>query len=239
MPEYAPSPVKVGGVIPHFFFDAIGRIVPGTFLAVALRFAGLRLEVLLPTGQYIEKDAGSLIVSVFLLFLVLYFLGFLLGALSYLLVERPWGKWRPWRLEDLRQRFGRAPGDRTILEDLFEQQFGYSLAAPKEEQHIRIMNGSWLCAYYVWANSQALGVLTSRWDAEALLSRSTLVGSVFPLAWSLSECKFSHAAAFFLIGLLAYCAYGYHRNKQVFARFDLYLALAQRRQATHPEPNAS
>ena len=37
-PENVPSASQLGGIIPHFHYDVIGRILPGVFFLVGLAF---------------------------------------------------------------------------------------------------------------------------------------------------------------------------------------------------------
>jgi hypothetical protein len=211
-------PKQVGGIIPHFFFDAIGRIVPGLYLLAGLAVTTVGPEKLKTTLQSLGVAvAVELGIS---LFLTAYFVGFFLGPLSYYAIEKLLSR-KGWKLDDVRRRYGASAGQDTPFEVGFRARFGL----PITDNHQAIIQSSWLCAYTVWGLSPTLGVLTSRWDAEALLARSTAVASLIPLFVCVFRCRLGLALIFLSVGTLALVGYWYHREKQVLGRFDLFLAL--------------
>ncbi len=219
---------EVGGVIPHFFFDAIGRIVPGMYLAT-----GMLLLSGGPALNYvkarIESGATGLVATFLFLLVVCYFIGFILGSLSFILVEKPWGMFRPWSMENLRDWYGLPAGEKSTLEDAFKIQFGWEIHQDKGKQEIEIARASQICAYFAWHMSFNLGIMASRWAAEALSARSISLGSLILLAYSLWVRDPWSVLTFFVIGLGALWAYAYHRKKDLLGDFDLFLACRSHR----------
>jgi hypothetical protein len=164
--DFSEVPAKVGGVIPNFFFDAIGRIVPGTYLVMGMLSAQYASRV----EPFIRQIGNSSLTVVILLSLCLlslgYIAGFLLGAVSYW-VEWAMSKNERWSLATLRERFGGSATEETRLERLFRDRFGFDIT----DDHAKIQDCSWLCAYFVWAENPQMGSMSSRWDAEALAAR--------------------------------------------------------------------
>jgi hypothetical protein len=214
---------RVGGLIPHFFFDAIGRIVPGSFLIAGWLFEGWNAPSLSSLKAYIEKFNVSGPAVAFMVCLVASFIiGFLLGAVSFI-VEKIWSWLRPWRPAALRKRYTGIDGKFSRLEETLREKLG--LAFPSgERDHQSIHELSWLCAYYVWGANTNLGVLTSRWDAESLASRSLFVSSLGLATYALYLSHWGSMAFFGCCAIASFLAYNYHRKKQVFGRFDLFLA---------------
>jgi hypothetical protein len=84
-------PKQIGGVIPHFWFDILGRIVPGAFLLVGLFSEDWQQSL----TSFVHKFAAdfpltSSSVGFFLLFSAAsFFVGHFLGILSYYLIAWP------------------------------------------------------------------------------------------------------------------------------------------------------
>jgi len=183
-----------------------------------------------------EGAAGLLIFSTTLGLLLFvsasYFVGFLLGAPSHHLFEK-WlnGIWQRIETNALFKSFGAEEEQLKQFQKLFKAHFGFEI--PPTGQ--RITNCSWLCAYFVWANSPDLGQMTSRWDAEALESRAILFASVIltllrALEQLYTYCRFGNfhygwLSTFGLISVAAGSAYGFHRRKQVYGRCALFHSL--------------
>lgn len=237
---------RIPGIIPHFFYDLIGRILPGAYLIVGLLIIlwqqnGISNSVpkYLIEPDVLEKATGLLILLLtvgLLLFLAsAYLVGFLLGAVSYY-VERLWNSWKPMTLDQLLGSFDFSERIKAGLKDAFRRQFLFDLEAPDSRSSFREMTEtSTLCSYYVWAKNPNLGYMTSRWDAEALASRSVLVVSLalfiirliqVLIWWHCTELfKPGWLLVFFLTALGAIRAYEFQRRKQIQGRFSLFQAL--------------
>jgi hypothetical protein len=227
-------PARVGGVIPNFFFDAIGRIVPGTYLLVGTLWVGA-----LPSVESLHSEIRSSVTTVLLfLFCLLsigYLAGFLLAGVSFLL-EWAMAKRKMWSLEMLRKRFGDSPLKETKLERVFFERFGFKIIEGNENN---IEACSWLCAFHVWAENPHLGSMASRWDAEALADRSLAAASLiialeitvaaihavphwYCIFWFLD---WYHSLWFLLACIIAVIDYDYHRKQRVWGRFQIFASL--------------
>lgn len=234
-----PSPTQVGGLIPHFFYDVIGRMVPGGFaiLGFGAVFGIPSLPKAIDISQLppAEKTAGLylfVVTAALLLFaLAAYFVGFLLGAPSHWVFEKKLRKM--WclgelNLEFLLKSFGGAAHEGANLKKVFKERFDFELAEPAERH-------SWLCAYSVWVRNVNLGQMASRWDAEALGSRGILLGGICLFFIRLIQqardyCRAGDfepwLLAFFAgVSIAAWLAYEYHRRKQLYGRYALFEAL--------------
>jgi hypothetical protein len=88
-------PSQALGVIPHFFYDVIGRIIPGTFVIISLfEMFGLPSQLKFLTQLATPtKDLTAYLIflgaSWFLVMIVAgYFVGFMLAALAYEMCEK-------------------------------------------------------------------------------------------------------------------------------------------------------
>jgi hypothetical protein len=217
---------RVGGLIPHFFFDAIGRIVPGGFLIISFFVENGKRPIFDLLKDYLDKYSIAGPAVALVLFLIVSFtVGFLLGSISYWVVEVPWNFFVPWTLKGVRKRYDGDPDKETRLEKLLISQFGFSFPTGEQEQQgEKIRQLSWLCAYFVWGANTDLGVMTSRWDAEALAARSLLLASMCLAVYQFLNCHWFSFWFFVCCVIGAFSAYGFHREKQVFGRFDLFQA---------------
>jgi hypothetical protein len=237
---------RIPGIIPHFFYDLIGRILPGAYLVVGV------LIILWPQDEFrrsvptflmepdvLEKATGLLVflltVGLLLFLASAYLVGFLLGAVSYY-VERIWSSCKPITLDQMLVSFGVSERIKTGLKVAFKRQFLFDLEDSDSGSSFKEMTEtSTLCSYYVWAKNPNLGYMTSRWDAEALASRSVLVVSlslfiarlIQVLIWwhCTQSFKPGWLLIFFLTGIGAIRAYEFQRRKQIQGRFSLFQAL--------------
>jgi hypothetical protein len=218
--DFIQLPAKVGGVIPNFFFDAIGRIVPGTYLLAGMLWVGYGYTI----QSFLSQTHDGSVTAVILFSLSLIFLGYiagsLLGAASYWL-ECVLSKTEKWNLAELRKRFGDSATEETQLEKVFRQRFGFRIL----DDHERIEHCSWLCVFLVWAENPHLGSMAGRWDAEALSARSVATAS---LVISLEILLLAHW--YYSLGFLAICCfavmnYRYHRGNRLWGRFRLFASL--------------
>src|SRR5574337_1958681 len=89
---------KSAGFIPHFWFDAIGRMIPGALTLMGLYWLGrpdsgnCGLQSCLQQFHLPGVTPGPL----FLWAIASYLVGFPLGGLSHLLVARVWEWISPW-----------------------------------------------------------------------------------------------------------------------------------------------
>jgi len=179
-----------------------------------------------------------------LFFLSAYFVGLLLGSLSHLLVEYPWSRSCPWTLAALRGRYGAR--ESCPVERLFHEQFGFEIGIRPEDiqdkeferaQHKRIEVCSRLCHQFNWARNFQLGAMGSRWDAEALSSRSIALGIAFPLLWSTFSRQWYDLPVLALIALAALRSYSHYRENRVLGKFDLFQTLHQNHKKGTAKPD--
>src|SRR5882724_10266022 len=96
-PENIPTTSQMGGIIPHFYYDVIGRILPGTFFIVWLgilvfpadKLGELKCEFTPPVSEH----SGAYLIfigtlALFSLALSGYIAGLLLGSIAFLPLEQ-------------------------------------------------------------------------------------------------------------------------------------------------------
>jgi len=127
MDEDSGSPERVGGLIPHFFFDLIGRIVPGAFLLLSSYvLVDPQLELLGRTKDLFKDFPFLGSAAVLLAFVAAgYFVGLLLGAISYV-IEHVWARWKPLTIGNVWSRFGSSAQELARLKEVFYSEFGFS-----------------------------------------------------------------------------------------------------------------
>lgn len=189
--------------------------------------------------------AISVLVGVlFILFLGLSsFVGFLLSTLSYQAVERTWRKIHPYTMPSLRVFLG-SEGQVEKLRHRFNASFGRDLV------DCDLDKASNVCAYYIWNHSPALGTITARFDAEKIMSQSTILVSALLVALDLAHYLFATSVCgdtslgiflAWLISLLlcmiaSFFAFMFHREKRVYGRYQIFLALSPEQEAPGDSP---
>jgi hypothetical protein len=230
------------GVIPYFFYDVISFIIPGSYLlfgGFSIWFGKQWSEALynwMTTGGKQEGSIAAISVLagvLFILFLgISSFVGFVLSTLSYQAVEVVWRRISPYTLIGLRM-FAGSDGQEEKLKRSFSAMFGCDL------EHCDLDKASNLCAYYIWDHSPVLGPLTTRFDAEKIMSQSSILVSfllaVVDLAHYLCAASVCGAASpgVFLVSLFGFLfcmiaslfAFKFHRKKRVYGRYQIFLAL--------------
>ncbi len=233
------SPSKLGIEIPYFYYDIIARIAPGAFLIAGVllswdpRFLAQRLSEFLDGAIARSMSAGlaALLVGtgLFALWGISAFVGFLLGSLSHEVVERGLWHWRKLTLTGLSDFIGARI---DFLKNQFQIQFGSELT----DQSLR--RASHLCAFYVWRSDPGLGAMAARADAELLAAQSVLFVSLVLLVAVARKCFMQGftpnreiwLATLFGILVSSVLTFDYHRQKRVYGRFALFLAVSN-----HPQ----
>jgi hypothetical protein len=247
-PGGIPSAGQVGGIIPHFYFDVIGRILPGTFFIIGLAFLLLPASALdefkcsvLPP---VREESGTYLifagtVCIFGLALFSYIVGSLLGAVSHFLFER-------CRTMDCRDVFSNIRGKsckdsphpiEEIINQHLKKHFGVEFLNPRTDEneklkHESLADLSKLCTYYVWQKNVNLGQMTTRWDAENLGNRNIMFGAgalALTRAVQMLWCHDQHPAFLLIMALITVFAIRqneYLRRTQVFGRFLLFLSVS-------------
>jgi hypothetical protein len=257
MPEGAdngPSAAQISGIIPHFHYDVIGRILPGVFfvMGLAVLFLPDTVVTALKCTFAPPKSEQSGPYLIFLLSLILllvvpaaYVVGAFLGSLSHFPFEQwHWSMWlfrfpaltgtvvlatlRPNPSETESSEKGQE--SEHGLQKVFGDHFGVGI---NERNSETLVEQSRLCIYYVWTRNVSLGQMSARWDAEALASRNILFGAAVLLILRLGQMAVFHdGRVFCLITMLAIsfsarAMYEYERRKQITARFSLFWALVK------------
>lgn len=232
------------GVIPYFFYDVISSIIPGAWLIIAgfWNWYGDSWSEWLfnlpewiggPKGHEVSEAALSVMLgTLFILFLgASSVAGFLLAALSHQSIERFWRLARKYSMDGLKSSIG-IEGVTATLCRAFEKSFGVSLTENGDLEKL-----SFLCSYYVWAQSKSLGIMTARFDAQKLAAQSCMLLNLLLFAevllriYSLSGASWkteSLWSVFFLVcAISSGFSFDYHRRKRVYGRFQAFLALAK------------
>jgi hypothetical protein len=163
------------------------------------------------------------------------FLGFLLGALSNVVVEKFFWRGSALNFPRLVEFLGLEDG--KTIQDRFKRQFG---SVPKEDKYGALNRSSFLCAFYLWRVDPTLADMQGRLDAELVATQSFVFVSialmlavpfqVHYLGWSIYMKAWSAVLA--LIFLASTLAFDYHREKRVFGRFGFFLAVTNPLQPT-------
>ncbi len=226
--EDVSSPGKLAGTIPLFFYDLIGRIVPGAVLILGIMVYARRDLLVNWLGglqQVFPKDstAGYAAAMILLFFAFAHFCGVILASLSYLLIENVSKRLFPLNLKTFADHYELGPSN--DLETRFRSHFGVSLKSGSLDR------ASALCAYYVWRKDSNLGLITARTDAELLGARSLVLVSLILLVLPFSHYwtgwppfTLTWAGCLTVILLSSILTFHYLREKRVFMRCALFLA---------------
>jgi hypothetical protein len=226
--EDVSSPGRIAGTIPLFFYDLIGRIVPGAALILGLLLYVRRdllanwlsgLQAVFPK----DSTAGYAAAIILLFFSIAHFCGVILSSLSHLLIEKIWKSFFPLNLRTFSKHYGLNDG--SGLESTFRRRFGVSLAGGSLDR------ASALCAFYVWRKDSNLGLLTARADAELLGARSLVLVCLILLAAPLFHkwtggpaATWAWSACLSVVLVSSALTFDYLREKKVFMRCALFLA---------------
>ncbi len=232
-------PKQVSGTIPHFWFDILGRIVPGAFLLVGLFSEDWHQSL----TSFVHKFAADFpltthSVGFFLLFSgASFFVGHFLGVLSYYLIDRPVAFLWPVEEESVC-----SPEKLPLPEMLkacmksFTSESGKSSRSSGSEEpgasaapvtskmdrfrkHKMLAKQSEAIAHWLWIRSPDLAIIISRWTAEALGGRSVALVSLILLIskWRcLSLPIRASLLILFFCGIATHCHY---RNRSITNAF--------------------
>jgi hypothetical protein len=236
MPESEQQSTVVAN-IPFLFYDVIGRMFPGGFLIIGAFLSSLRFLPLycfdpyLKTAKVSETSVGfatlALGLAVLIFAVTSSFLGFILAALSNVLVEKMiWRHRSPFNLVGLSKFLGIA--NIGFLKTQFALQFG------SEPTDGSLNESSFLCAYYGWKINPNLGTMQGRWDSDLLAAQSFVLVSAALVVMAVVEGFIVGFDLFLIVWLIVLTiilcgsclAFNYHRKKRVYGRFGLFLALS-------------
>ena len=269
MPDESSHASRIGATIPFFFYDVIARITPAAFLLAGLFFihsngspvTSLRDKLVqFPSESF---SAGFAIVGFLLFVIAAYLIGILLDSISIMIIERPWHIFSPLRLADLRRCLALNDNEVSNVETILEQRFGIELEVgrleegqgrgikrwlhnvrARRQQHQRIIQCGQLCMYATHEVNERLGNIGTRWDAEAILGRSTLMSSLLLIIAIWLDGVSALQKWIVLIHLVsaggaAFVWYCFTREKQFFGRFQLFHVVSTPRGGTRPQGLAS
>jgi hypothetical protein len=220
--------------IPFFFYDVIGRMMPGaylifgTVLCLLPFFNRCQFFSFVQASRALDVSGGlaAVVIGTGLLFFgfASSFLGFVLAAISHTVVEQFLWRWAPLDHSGLIEFLGIKNED--PLWERFRNQFG---AEPTE----KLNRSSFLCSYYTWRTSTTLGEMQGRHDSDLLAAQSFVLISLALTVAVLLEIQWIGASTYLgvWLGTLAVIllgsalAFNYHRKKRVYDRFGLFLAL--------------
>jgi hypothetical protein len=245
------QPTNLKSVIPNFFYDVIAFILPAGWLigcglwiwygqgfvqwllnpvppAVVGHPINPQITEIQSIGLAITGPAAVLaLTAILLVYLGASSLaGYFLAALSNNSVEWLWRKKSKLDLDGLKRFM--AADDLGKLYERFRVQFGFKLT------NENLNEAGVLCSYYVWRKDANLGMMITRHNAEKLAAQSFVLVSAFLLFEVLAKALLGRSiqvvdiawAAVLLACLIASAlAFGYHRKKRVYGRFQMYLAM--------------
>jgi hypothetical protein len=189
------------GIIPHFHYDVMGRIVPGAYLLIGA-FWLLALD-----GIVAPIKLSLSATSVVLLLVSAYALGFIMGPLSHFLFN--------W-LCHFRETDIPAYARPAFAGDDFK-----GLTAQQKSE---------LAFYTLWLCAPQLAIMCSRWDAEAFAARqfgtATLLLALRMGYMMIVGPPTDHPRLLLSVTMLmvAMCAYQfrYSRRKGILGRFIMF-----------------
>jgi hypothetical protein len=238
------TPERTDIKIPFFFYDIIGRILPGSFLILGtiITFRGHTIFSWIAKkaeGEIkIETGVAALVLGVVVILFVgsSALVGMMLASVAHVILGWVWSRIHKLNFANMLKFLN--TGDVPAFREHFERHFGnIDLEDPKQ-----FKGASILCSYYVFCASQGLGTLAARHDAEALSAQSVVLAS-FILAMT-TLTRLSHKdEVVFLHGWLvvlgsvfvgAVLTYDYHRKKKVYSRFGLYFASSEEEKVVTP-----
>ncbi len=217
-----PKAASMGGIVPHFYYDLLGRIVPGTYFLVAAHWL-VQLKGTQPSLGNSLSVTTTLISG-----LAAYAVTFVIGPCSYFVFDV------------LPRFFGFCRFDEDDITDdirkvLKENKIAEPAPDKKGRSHSSIVNTSDLCSYSLWVHAPQLAIICSRWDAEAFAARQfgtvTIILSIIAtwLWWTGSfrpeSILVTHTGAIFFLALcviiLSGVQFQYSRRRAILGRFAM------------------
>lgn len=220
MSELESLPQKVVSVVPYFFYDLFGRILPGLFLLCGVFLAwrhSSRVQWFLEQAQ--RARAAEWVVGGVILVAGSFLSGFLLSTVSRAL----WKLRIPISLATLRDHFGSPAAAESSIETAFRAHFGFGLDHRTEEKTYLVFC-SRLCQLAVASRHPALDSASVRVDAEELLGRSLCAAS-FILLLLTAALRQWIAFAYTVIAVLSLLSSRHYRAKGIRERFQMFLVL--------------
>jgi len=224
MSDDAGGAERAGGLIPYFFYNIFAHILPGGFVIVSVLLLMPNVTSRLVCSTSANKSVSQAPIAIptvlFLIFLMATeFIGFFLGALSYF-ADWIWCKSFPYSLEGLRKWLGGDENKLSRIENAVRTKFAVSLEGNKSKNNI--VKCSFLCWNFVATHDPNLVIVATKWDAEALLSRSVFVSSLALSVLAVCVRGPLAGAVIAIILVASWASFRYHRSKRVYGRFALF-----------------
>jgi hypothetical protein len=230
-------PEKIVSIIPYFFYDLFGRIIPGLYL-----FCGLVLEFRASDQlhgfllQVHDARITEWILGSWLILVASFVAGILLSVFS----RRLWHSVPFVTLEELRGHFGSGADTESALEKAFFQYFGFSLNQ-KDFKKKYIVYCSRICHHAVASRHSILDTVMVRIEAEELLSRSLTIANIALFIVSVCRLLFLNlwrsewipAAAFLILAVVSFESFRHYHPKAVRERFQMFLVLCRQQTEDH------
>lgn len=216
-------PKQIAGVIPHFWFDVLGRIVPGAFLLVGL-FSEDWQQSLTSFVHTFAKDfpLTSHSVGFFLLFSAAsFFVGHFLGVLSHYFIA-----WPVAFLWPIKKGSVQSPNDLPIpqmLKNCMESFMCDTKDTSGKHAGVRthkiIARQSEALAHWLWIRGPELAILVSRWAADSLAGRSVALASVILLASKWHGTNWQIKVFLVILFFCGVMTHYHYRNKNITNAF--------------------
>jgi hypothetical protein len=225
----ADVPKQISSVIPHFWFDILGRIIPGAFLLVGLFSEDWHTSL----TSFVHRFAADFpltsdSVGFFLLFSAAsFFVGHFLGVLSYYFIA-----WPVAFLWPVKRNSVPKASELPIPEVLKRSISAASETPPSTHsplafwrhqrilEHKQIAKESETLAHWLWIRSPELAALPSRWAADALGGSSVALVSAVLLALKWSCISTSVKTLLILLFFCGVKTHHYYKNKAITRSFD-------------------
>jgi hypothetical protein len=218
--------------IPHFWYDLLGRIVPGAFLLVGLFSNDWQVSLVTFVHKFVgDFPLTSQTFGFFLFFAAAsYFAGLFLGAISYWIVDVPLAAISPLTWESISARsYPQLTGTLEKYVRTVEQQAKIISTPPllrprwlgalrtRIMNHRRVMRCSEVLAHSLWTWNPALAALVSRWAADALAGRSVAVVSLGLMVFQRHSLSLPTQITLFVLFAAGIQIHLHYRGKQANA----------------------
>lgn len=196
--------------IPHFWFDVIGRMVPGAFLLAGMLEMRSTPLLGIDVTTLLKQSGTALVIALLLSVAAAYLVGFLLGAVSYWVIEWTTDSCKPIKLENIPPRV---------------RHFAEASLGQVDARRIRDF-----CGNFIWTHPEAvqIAVITSKRDAETLASRSVALAALCLAATNGCRGRWGHVLVLLLIFGAACLSFGHYHRRSFDTRFDATAALLRR-----------
>lgn len=198
---------KLGNIVPEFYYDLIGRIVPGTILLAITHIALTGTIVPLNSDKICETAA--VIVGVALLMPITYAIGIILTPFHYFL-QLLFSSWEPHLL-------------RVTYPDIYDKRLTVEKSKFRVIKRRRqIAKTKESLSYEAWRSNARARQLIPKMQAEVQLCNNLVIGLIFIeiyiLVWPSKETPAHFGLLLLLLGAICLIAAG-NRSWKTFMRY--------------------